>query len=387
MQQLQELDLSHTAITDQSLEVIGQLPNLGSLSLLFTRVTDNGLHHLSKCRKLRRLNLMWTNTGDGAIRAVAGHPHFTHLWSGNNVTDDGLAALHDLPVFRKWHQADVDIKLLDHETQPNQLTLRGRFTERGFANLRGLDGLFGLAVESSISITGQGAEHLTSLPNLGWLSIDAKDEWMSVLADMPALRFLGMQDTTAGDDGFVALSRSKTIENIWGRHCHNLRSRGFVALSKMPRLRRLSVSCLNVEDTALASLPDFPSLRELMPIDVPDSGYRHIGKCAELESLVLMYCRNTTDAATEHLTGLTKLKNYFNSYTTITDRTPEILSGMNSLETVTFDACHNLTNDGVAKLAQLSNLKVLRVSGNGLTRDVVKAFSSRVAVHYSPAGN
>src|SRR6185503_16321429 len=119
--------------------------------------------------------------------------------------------------------------------------------------------------ESSIPITRSGVAHLTSLPNLGWLSVVAKDEWMSVIADIPALRYLGIQDTTAGDDGFVALSRSRTIESIWGRRCHNLRSRGFVALSKMPRLKRLSVSCLNVGDEALTSLPDFPSLRELMP--------------------------------------------------------------------------------------------------------------------------
>ena len=119
-------------------------------------------------------------------------------------------------------------------------------------------------------------------------------------------------------------------------------------------------------------------------MDIPDHGYRHIGKCAQLESLVLMYCRDTTDAATEHLAELEKLRNYFNSYTTITDRTPEILSGMNSLETITFDACHGLTNDGIAQLAKLPNLKELRVSGNGLTRDVVNAFSPRVVVHYHP---
>ena len=71
----------------------------------------------------------------------------------------------------------------------------------------------------------------------------------------------------------------------------------------MPTLRGLSVSCLNVEDAGIATLPSFPALRELMPMDVPDAGYRHIGKCAELESLVLMYCRDTTDAATEHIPG------------------------------------------------------------------------------------
>ena len=72
-------------------------------------------------------------------------------------------------------------------------------------------------------------------------------------------------------------------------------------------------------------------------MDVPDAGYRHIGKCEQLESLILMYCRDTTDTATEHITRLRKLSYYFNSYTTITDRTPELLSGMDSIERITFD--------------------------------------------------
>ena len=57
-------------------------------------------------------------------------------------------------------------------------------------------------------------------------------------------------------------------------------------------------------------LAGFPALRELMPMDVPDAGYRHVGKCAQLESLILMYCRETTDAATEHITGLDQLSYY-----------------------------------------------------------------------------
>jgi hypothetical protein len=198
---------------------------------------------------------------------------------------------------------------------------------------------------------------------------------------MPRLRFLGAQDTPAGDDGFAALSKSRSIEYIWGRRCHNLRRRGFMALANMPALRGLSVSCLNVDDTGVSALPSFPALRELMPMDVPDDGYRHIGNCDRLESLILMYCRDTTDAATDHITGLTKLSYYFNSYTTITDRTPELLSGMSSLERITFDACHGLTNAGVARLARLPALRELRVSGRRITAEVVGMFPSGVTVH------
>jgi hypothetical protein len=242
--------------------------------------------------------------------------------------------------------------------------------------------LYSLDIDDSrIPITAASLEPLVSLQSLAALSVDAKDDWMPCIARMPRLRYLGVQDTAAGDEGFVALSRSRSIESIWGRRCHNLRTRGFVALATMPALRNLSVSCLNVEDAGVAALPAFPALTELMPIDVPDAGYRHIGRCERLQSLILMYCRDTTDAATEHITGLRNLRYYFNSYTTVTDRTPALLSAMDSLERVTFDACHGLTNPGIARLARLPNLRELRVAGKQITPDVRSAFPARVEVY------
>jgi hypothetical protein len=275
--------------------------------------------------------------------------------------------------------------LLSYDASPNYLFLRGSFTDSGMQHLRGLDGLFALNLDSSeLGITAAGLAPLVSLPNLGWLAVDAKDDWMSYIAEMPRLRFLGAQDTTASDDGFVALSRSRSIEYIWGRRCHNLRRRGFQALAQMPALHSLSVSCLNVDDEGISALPKFPALKELMPMDIPDAGYRHVGKCVGLESLILMYCRDTTDTASEHITGLPKLSYYFNSYTTITDRTPELLSSLSTLERITFDACHNLTDEGLSKLARLPRLRELRVSGRGVTANVGAKFPTFVAVYREP---
>jgi hypothetical protein len=158
-----------------------------------------------------------------------------------------------------------------------------------------------------------------------------------------------------------------------------------MALASMPALRSLSVSCKNVDDVGLSALPRFPALSELMPMDVPDDGYRHVGRCERLESLVLMYCRETTDVATEHLTKLAKLEKYFVSYNRITDRTPEILSRMPSLEDLTFDACAGLTDAGIAALARLPRLRELRLSGMpNVTASVVAAFGADVRVRYSP---
>jgi hypothetical protein len=221
------------------------------------------------------------------------------------------------------------------------------------------------------------------LLNLGFLGCEGQlcnDEAMRHIAAIPGLRMLMAQGTVAGDDGFAALSRSPTLEYIWGRECPNLRARGFAAMAAMPALRGLAVSCANVSDEGLSALPRFPALRELMPMDVSDDGYRHIGRCTQLESLVLMYCRDTTDVATEHIGGLPGLKKYFASYTKITDRSMEILSRMTSLEEISFYGCASVTNAGVAKLASLPRLRRVDIAGPQITRECAAAFPAGVRV-------
>jgi len=381
---LRHLNLMGCGISDRGLEVLRRLPALETLVLTWTSITDAGAAHLAACDNLCTVDLTGTPSGDGAIRALAGKTRLYDFRSGNGVTDAGLAFLHDLPVFQTWQGGEARMGLTSPDARPNFLALRGPFSDEGMAQLVGLDGLFALDVDNDrLVITGAGLDPLVSLAHLTWLAFDARDESMPHIAALPHLRFLMCQDTVAGDDGFVALSRSRSIEHIWGRRCHNLRRRGFIALADMPALRYLSVSCKNVDDVGVSALPRFPALRELMPMDVPDAGYRHIGRCERLESLVLMYCRDTTDVATGHIAALPALKKYFASYNRITDRTPEILSGMPSLEEVTFDSCAGLTNTGIAALARLPRLREVSVGGMpGVTADVAAAFPPHVRVKH-----
>jgi hypothetical protein len=380
-----ELDLGGVReIGDGHLADIGRMRRLERLNLAGTSITDAGVEQLRRLEALRDVNLAWTRTGDAAIRALAGKPALGRFVSGTQLTDDGVAALHDWPALVTWPGGDESLGLFAYSEGPTRLELRGSITDRGLARLRGLDGLFSLNLDDHrLAITPAGLAPLAELPRLASLAIAATDASMPYVAALPRLRHLIVQDTPAGDDGFAALARSRTLEHIWGRDCHNLRRRGLQALAAMPALRGLSVSLLNMDDEGLAALRDFPSLRELMPIGVRDQDYRHVGACVRLESLILMYCRNTTDAATEQITGLRQLTCYFNSYTTITDRTPELLSAMPSLERITFDACHGLTDTGVARLARLPRLRELSVSGRGLTPAVAAAFPASVKVQRS----
>ena len=80
---------------------------------------------------------------------------------------------------------------------------------------------------------------LARLPNRGALGCQGElcnDTAMRHIAALPGLRMLMAQGTVATDDGFGFMSRSATIEYLWGRECPNLRGRGFAVMAEMPAL-------------------------------------------------------------------------------------------------------------------------------------------------------
>ncbi len=152
----------------------------------------------------------------------------------------------------------------------------------------------------------------------------------------------------------------------------------------MPALRGIAVSCKNVDDASLAALLRFSALRELMPMDMTDAGFRHVGVCDKLEGLWCMYCRDTSDVATEHIAGLPRLKTYYAGKTKITDRSLEILGRMGTLERLEFWQCAGLTDAGIAHLVNLPRLRQISLDGlANVTRAAVTLFPERVHVSYS----
>jgi hypothetical protein len=374
-------------ITDRALEPLRYMKRLRFLELCWSQhISDTGLGNLAPCDLLEVVNLMGTPAGDGTLRALAGKAALNVLHTGRGVTDAGLPLLHELPVFKTWHGGEAQFDLMSFAGKPNHLLLDGPFTNRGLASLIGLDGMASLGFFWHCpSFTGAGLAPLRHLPRLAFLGCQddrCDDEAMRYIAELPHLRMLMGQGAVASDAGFEALSRSQTLEHFWGRDCPNFGSRGFAAMASMPSLRGLAVSCKNVDDAALSALPRFPALRQLMPMDLTDDGFRHVGRC-KLERLWCMYCRETGDIATEHIAGL-ELKSYYAGSTRITDRSLEILGRMSSLEELEFWQCAGLTNAGIAHLAKLSNLRKILLDGlSGVSRQAIGLFPPTVRVNYT----
>jgi hypothetical protein len=368
MTQLEQLNLSGTNVSDRGLEVLRYLPNLHKFEMTWQKgITDAGASNLRYCEQLEEVNLMGSLTGDGVIAALRGKAKLHEFSSGTQVTNAGVAMLPEFPRFLRWNGGECRYDLMTEGEEPTYLHIDGSFTDAGVETIAKLDGISGLNLFWNVEqVTAHGIGALAAMRNLRHFRCDGKlasDEAMAHFASMPLLRMLVIQGTIATDEGFMALSKSPSLEYLWGRECPGLTGRGFSALAKLRTLRGLGVSCKRVDDSSLAALPAFPALVEFMPMDVADEGFRHVGSCERLDKLWCMYCRETGDRATEHIAGL-RLSTYCAGLTQITDRSMEILGGMDSLEVVELYETKAVTDKGLAHLAKSPRLR--RVELNGL---------------------
>jgi hypothetical protein len=386
---LEELSLGgpRSGISDRGLEVLRDLKQLRRFWMMWAPgVSDAGIANLAGCDRLEIVDLMGTPTGNGAIAALAHKPFLHKVATGRLVTDAGTALLPQFPQFATWQGGQIQYSLGSFDSEPTHLLLDGPFTNTGLARVAELDGLFGLNLFwHTTGFSGAGLTPLARLSRLGMLGCGGErcdDAVMRAAGGIPNLRMLMVQDTVATDEGFVALSRSQTIEHIWGGNTPNLTGRGFAALASMPALRGLAIGFHNLDDASLAMLPRFPALRTLMANGLADEGFRHVGRCAELEALTLS--RNATDVATAHIAGLSKLKTFHAGETKITDRSLATLATMTSLEHVDVHGCAEITDAGVMLLAALPHLSQVSVGRcRQVTPAAATAFAPHVRVKYS----
>ena len=93
---LVELNLANSQITDRALEAVGQMTNLTHLHLQNTAVSDNGLEHLANLYQLEYLNLYNTAITDNALQVLRRLKALknVYLWQ-TEVSEEGVAGLHD----------------------------------------------------------------------------------------------------------------------------------------------------------------------------------------------------------------------------------------------------------------------------------------------------
>lgn len=92
--QIAQLDLGRTAVTDAGLKTLATFPRLASLDLRQTQITDAGLAHLAAATHLRTLNLYGTSVTDAGLKhlyALKGLRN-VYLWQ-SKATEAGARQL------------------------------------------------------------------------------------------------------------------------------------------------------------------------------------------------------------------------------------------------------------------------------------------------------
>jgi len=92
--QIIELNLARTSVTDDQLLQISELKELRRLHLEHTQITDLGIAHLKACENLSYLNLIETKVSDVGLKLVGEIKSLKELYLFNtNITKEGLRNL------------------------------------------------------------------------------------------------------------------------------------------------------------------------------------------------------------------------------------------------------------------------------------------------------
>jgi internalin A len=180
---LSMFDATDADLADAELIAIGKQENLLELKLGGTHVTDQGLAHIGGLPKLRVLDLTGSRLEDHAPK-----------WAGGGLFSRGVEQLRKQQASGK----------------------RPRITNAGLQNISSLKTLEVLNLYAS-QITDSGIEHLHKLRNLKTLGLaytGLTNAAIPQLVPLEHLEFLDLVGTQVNDEGLFTLSQLKNLKRV-----------------------------------------------------------------------------------------------------------------------------------------------------------------------------
>ncbi|MEZ6046891.1 MAG: hypothetical protein R3C11_15190 [Planctomycetaceae bacterium] len=231
---LEELYLDGSGVTDKSISIIAQIDSLKSLSIANTSITPAGLSQLQEGSSLLEINMDY-------------HPEQGDLWR----------SIIQLPELEKlaFHNArqieeltDDDVLLLNRDLSITWLPVdHFTLTDKGMQQLKYLPRTPGLQVvsDSERPITTAG---------------------LAALVDVRELTAISLKNADLTDSGLEQLSQVEHLSNltlIAPLHPEKITAKGFQAISKCP-LRWLHLDGFNIDAEMIAALSKSPQLTQLL---------------------------------------------------------------------------------------------------------------------------
>ena len=316
---LRVLALSQTTPLSRTAGGVGWISSLSRLTTLTARLDAAGFDMAMSCLRyvstLEHLSLSGCNTGTDAGFAHLAQLRLLHsleLRDCYYVTDRGIDAgitglqldglsprLPRLRTLLLWHcdeAGDPSLRGIARLSQLESLSLREwgqRLTDSGLRHLGGLKHLCRLEAGELLSASNLGLTYLLRLA----ASVGA--------APLEELALDGCAHVSGGGDFFAELGRGAALRCLSIRGSRNLVEDFFLGLLPLrASLRRLDLTRSFVTDEAMAVIGKFAELEELLLVwcnEITDDGICSLRAMPRLRLLNLCGCQDLTDKAIESI--------------------------------------------------------------------------------------
>ncbi len=275
---------------------------------------------------------------------------------GPGISAQDFAPLADHPEIQSLQitgTVDLSDQLLDYLRDADQLisiNLQGsKITDEGLSTLPRLTTLNTLHVASTQS-SGAALSRFVGSPLREVSFARLTDDGAALLTTFPTIQNLNLQGCPISSRGLDCVASLRLLENLSLAGCVNLVDTDFQALSRLTRLVNLNLSDGDAGDTAVASLRQCNSLRDLTlgSDSLTDEGMKSICEIVALQSLTL------TEQATK-----------------ITDIGWADFWRLVNLQTLSIHA-PLVSGQGFATLVELPKLRQLNLSNRGLNDAAMK---------------
>jgi len=231
-------------------------------------------------------------------------------------------------------------------------------------------------LEASGPVTRPGAiRHLHNHKRLQRLALrwaHIADSDLAVVAKMPRLELLNLNETPVSSDALIHASRAKSLRQLELHHT-KISDAGLSHVAGLPQLKRLRLSGTDVGDEGVRHLRGLEGLIDLNfeHTNIGDQALEDVSRLTHLQRLDLSLTR-VTELGISRLTRLVELKQL---RLDATGAGPEALLTLPSLAALEeLDIGGDIVSGDLSPLARCSNLRVLVFSPRS-TRPLVSALA------------
>jgi len=397
--ELESLRLAGTGLTDAGLNHIAAAKSLRELDVSKTAVTDRGLASLASLAALEQLFLTDTAASDAGVRELRRLERLSHLsLAGTKVTASTIDDLAQMPALRWLSLArlpldDAGIARLSRSSQLVELSVEGTsLTDAGLEELR--DALPNCKITGDTPdpqrlvarrILEQGGaikladdtliDRTMNLPRDACtvVAVDLKGASRLKIDDFTRLALfkslieLDLTDTRTSDRDLAALESLSELQSL-KLGGTRVTDQGLGSLAPLKALQILDLSETTVSGSGLDAIASHPQLwaLSLREARISDQALATIGKLPSLRYLDLGYNLDLTDTGVASLADLKNLEVLSLSRTRLTDAGLSAISGFDKLRSLDVSGTQ-LSDAGIAQLAALKQLAKLSLAQTGIT--------------------